>query len=193
MALMMSACAAKADNAGGSPEGADAPEPDYIVLKPGEGRSADLASVGIFNTTKLGNGELGSTFDVMETEVAPNAGPPRHVHRTFDEAFYVLEGDFRIAIADATFDAPPGSFVYIPRGVAHTWTNTGDRPARVLSLGTPASLEGFLTDLGAASAETGDARWEAMLDAYAVHATDVVGPPLRDGAGPDEGGDTTGE
>jgi len=157
---------------------------DYIVLAPGEGRRADLASVGIFNTTKLGSGELGSTFDVMETEVAPNAGPPAHVHNAFDEAFYVLEGDFRIRIREETIDAPAGSFVFIPRGVPHTWTNTGERPARVLSLGAPASLEAFLVDLGAATQKPEAERWDAMLDAYARHATDVVGPPLRDGAGP---------
>lgn len=160
---------------------------EYIVLTPGEGRRADLASVGIFNTTKLGSGELGSTFDVMETEVAPDAGPPLHVHNDFDEAFYVLEGDFRIRIEGETIDAPPGSFVYIPRGVPHSWTNTGERPARVLSLGAPASLETFLTDLGAATQKPESERWEAMLDAYARHATDVVGPPLREGAGPADG------
>lgn len=178
-ALMAAAPAAAHD-----PQEAAESAKGYIVLAPGEGRRADLARVGILNTTKLGGGELGATFDVMETEVAPDAGPPLHVHNAFDEAFYVLEGAFRIRIADETVDAAPGAFVFIPRGVPHTWTNTGDTPARFLSLGAPASLETFLVDLGEATGRPEAERWEAMLRAYARHATDVVGPPLREGAGP---------
>jgi len=166
---------------GGDPGG----DRGFVALGPGEGRRVDLDNIGIFNVTKLGGGELGSGFDVVETMVAPQAGPPVHIHNSFDEAFYVLDGTFRVRLGEETVDAPEGAFVYIPRGVPHTWMNTGELPGRLLSLGTPASLETFLLDLSEAIAEPEADRAAAMAKAYARQDTDVVGPPMRSSEGGD--------
>jgi quercetin dioxygenase-like cupin family protein len=45
------------------------------------------------------------------------------VHANEDEVVYVLEGTLRFKLVDDLRPAPAGAFVYIPRGVPHTWQN----------------------------------------------------------------------
>jgi mannose-6-phosphate isomerase-like protein (cupin superfamily) len=48
-----------------------------------------------------------------------------HIHRSDDEAWYVLEGALRFRFADREVDAPAGTTVFVPAGVAHTYRVTG--------------------------------------------------------------------
>lgn len=41
-------------------------------------------------------------------------------------------------VAGRRFTAPAGTWVFIPRGVVHTWRNADDAPARFLTLLSPA-------------------------------------------------------
>ncbi len=52
---------------------------------------------------------------------------------------YTLEGRYRVQLGDAQFDAPPGSFIFIPGGTPHTWQNVSDTPARFFAAFTPAA------------------------------------------------------
>lgn len=92
----------------------------------------------------------GSTTDgryaLKEFIVRPGAEPPPHTHTHEDEAFYVLEGQFRFSVGDQEIDAGPGSFVFLPRGLTHGFavqTPTG----RGLSMYTPAGLEDAFREL----------------------------------------------
>jgi len=58
-----------------------------------------------------------------------------HVHRSDDEAWHVLEGVLRFKFPDREFDAPAGTTVFVPAGVAHTYTVV--EPARYLIILTP--------------------------------------------------------
>ncbi len=58
-----------------------------------------------------------------------------HIHRSDDEAWHVLEGSLRFKFTDAEVDAPAGTTVFVPAGVAHTYTATED--ARYLIFLTP--------------------------------------------------------
>jgi quercetin dioxygenase-like cupin family protein len=78
---------------------------------------------------------------VLESIAAPMSGPPMHVHEHDDEAFHVLDGTLRFHCGDEVFDAPAGTSVTIPRGLAHTWQNRTDTPTRVLVTFTPGRME----------------------------------------------------
>jgi quercetin dioxygenase-like cupin family protein len=43
--------------------------------------------------------------------------------------------------------ASPGDFVYLARGIAHSFKNTGDVIAKALVLVAPAGLEGFFAEV----------------------------------------------
>ena len=60
--------------------------------------------------------------------IPPGGGPPPHIHYLQEEAHYVLEGTFSFLNGDEWIEAPAGSFLWIPRGVRHTFRNTGAQP-----------------------------------------------------------------
>ena len=76
----------------------------------------------------------GSSFEVHEWQ---GSGPPYlHVHHSDDEAWYVLDGTLTFKFVDREIDAPAGTTVFVPAGVAHTYFEK-DGPARYLITLTP--------------------------------------------------------
>jgi mannose-6-phosphate isomerase-like protein (cupin superfamily) len=64
-------------------------------------------------------------------------GPPRliappHLHRSDDEAWYVLEGTLRVRVGTEVVEAGAGAAVFVLRGTPHTYWNPGPDPARYL-------------------------------------------------------------
>jgi len=64
-------------------------------------------------------------------------GPPRliappHLHRSDDEAWYVLEGTLCVRVGQEVVEAHAGSAVFVPRGTLHTYWNPGQDPLRYL-------------------------------------------------------------
>jgi quercetin dioxygenase-like cupin family protein len=58
-----------------------------------------------------------------------------HVHQSDDEAFHVLEGRLRFRFSDREVDATPGTTVFVPAGLAHTYRAI--EPSRYLVILTP--------------------------------------------------------
>ncbi len=74
----------------------------------------------------------GSSFSVHEWR---GSGPATlHVHHADDEAWHVLEGTIHFRFADHEVDVPAGGTVFVPAGVAHTYTTVD---ARYLIILTP--------------------------------------------------------
>ena len=67
--------------------------------------------------------------------------------------FYVLDGTLTMHLGDQATEVPAGSFVCVPPGVVHTFSNPGDSPVRFLNFNTPAGWENYMRDLGAALAK----------------------------------------
>ena len=68
-------------------------------------------------------------------------GPDVHTHRDEDDAFYVLQGELTFIVDGAEVVARAGTFVLVPPGVAHTFTNRGDIEARFLNVHAPAGFD----------------------------------------------------
>lgn len=107
-----------------------------IVLKPGEGRMIPLGSVRMY-VQEDGTHTRG-TLGVAEFEVAPHAiTPPPHIHHAHEEVFYILEGELEFLAGAETVRASAGTFVMVPIGALHTFSNPTDKPARFLNTFTP--------------------------------------------------------
>ena len=117
------------------------PEP-YLVL-PGEGVAGFDASV------KASRDSTGGNLSLIESHT--RGGAPWHIHTREDEYFYVIEGSIVVHVGEETYQAPPGSFVFLPRGIPHAWDVSGDGVATLLMITVPAMLEGFLKEFHAAS------------------------------------------
>jgi mannose-6-phosphate isomerase-like protein (cupin superfamily) len=62
---------------------------------------------------------------------------PVHVHRSDDEAWYVLEGTLCVKSGNDEIRAEAGSAILVPRGTPHTYWNPGPGPVRYLLVMTP--------------------------------------------------------
>jgi quercetin dioxygenase-like cupin family protein len=71
--------------------------------------------------------------------------PPPHIHHREDETFYVLEGEMTFSICDQTIKAAPGTMVFAPRNVVHSFTIDSEQ-VRILVQNTPAGLEEFFKE-----------------------------------------------
>ena len=122
-----------------------------VRLEAGEGErhAAGPASQIVIKAT--GDDTGGSLF-LAESTIAPGfEGPPPHHHEAMHDMFYVLEGTLTMRLGDETRLAGPGTFVCVPPGVVHTFSNPGAKPARFLNLTTPAGWERYMRDLGEAA------------------------------------------
>jgi quercetin dioxygenase-like cupin family protein len=123
---------------------------EAVVHRPGEGeRHAAGASEILIKAT--GN-ETAGTFFLSESTIAPGfPGPPPHRHERLVDMFYVLEGVLTVRLGEQTHQLEPGSFVCVPAGVVHTFSNPSDRPVRFLNFNTPAGWENYMRDLAEAA------------------------------------------
>src|SRR5215210_5198797 len=110
-------------------------------LEEGEG-NARWWGGGLF-TIKATGEETGGLYSIVEVLEPQGAQAPLHLHRKEDEAFYVLEGQMTFRIGEETITARPGSFLFGPKDVPHTYS-VDSGPARLLFLLSPAGFEGLV-------------------------------------------------
>lgn len=85
--------------------------------------------------------QTGGAYEVAQAVVLPGGGPPPHLHHREDEMFYVVDGTFAFVFDQTVIRGRPGTCVFLPRDVVHTFKNVGDRPATMVVVTTPG---GFL-------------------------------------------------
>lgn len=77
---------------------------------------------------------VGKSFEIHEWS---GSGPGYlHVHHADDEAWHVLEGTLTFRFQDGQVEAPAGTTVFVPAGLAHDYFETNG-PARYLIILTP--------------------------------------------------------
>jgi mannose-6-phosphate isomerase-like protein (cupin superfamily) len=145
-----------------------------FVVQPGQGERLDL---GNFEAVVLASAaDTSHAFTLLQTQNEPtDFGPPMHIHHDAAEAFFVLEGTYLMFVEDQREECPPGTFVYVPRGTAHTFKVVSEDPGKKLNLFTPAAMQGFFEEL--ADAEARGAVLPGDLEAISArHHMEVVGP-----------------
>jgi quercetin dioxygenase-like cupin family protein len=146
-----------------------------IAVGPGEARHIRSPIGG--DITFLVTGEQSSgALAALEAVAPPGEGPPLHLHGREDETVYILEGDFRWKLGGELSLRGPGTFVLIPRGVAHTWQCISERPGRFLFTFAPAGMEGFFDRLSSLT----EFDLQAFRAAAAEHGMEIVGPTLAE-------------
>ena len=145
-----------------------------FVVQPGDGRLLDL---GNFEAVVLADAPSTSgAFTVLQTQGEPSGfGPPLHIHRDAAEAFYVLEGTYRMHVEGDQHLCAPGSFVYVPPNVVHTFVVVSDEPGKKLNLFSPAAMVAFFEELAQAEAN-GTATPELLTEISERNHMEVVGP-----------------
>lgn len=146
-----------------------------VVLGPDEGRRIGPED-NPFVTIKVERRHSGGTMTAYEATVAPHsAGPVAHIHRSWDEAFYVLAGEMTFLIGGEEHACPAGSFVFVPHGVLHTFWNAGAELARQLTVFTPSGIEDSFDALMPVLAAGGEGMLAAAIAVMERH--DMIVPP----------------
>ena len=171
-----------------------ATEPGKNPLRGGEpyarraGRETSMWYMGCLFTVQAASEDTGGRFGLLEMIVPKGREPSRHLHRHDDEGFYVLEGRLTFYVGEEVLEASPGAFVFLPRGVPHSYV-FGTDEVRMLGIVAPGGLEGHFRDprfaepaapptLPPASLKPPDAAiLEELAEDLAGYGTEVVGPP----------------
>jgi mannose-6-phosphate isomerase-like protein (cupin superfamily) len=141
------------------------------ILDPGGGIAIGSPSRGR-GTIKVGVEETAGSLSIHESHRTAGwpGGPPLHRH-AFDEAFYVLEGEYTFQVGERLVKASTGTFVYIPGGTIHSFRHDGEDAGRMLTVCTPGGIEEMFM---APDAET-------RAGAERKLGFETVGPPLAPG------------
>jgi mannose-6-phosphate isomerase-like protein (cupin superfamily) len=122
-----------------------------VVLRAGEGEHLQLGQSSV--VIKSGVETTDGRFALAETTLEPGfQGPKAHVHGETLDMFFVLEGTLTLQLGEETLELFAGSFVLVPPGTAHTFSNCTDQRVRVLNMDVPAGLESYLREMAGAMA-----------------------------------------
>ncbi len=81
--------------------------------------------------------DTGGAFSLLLSHAPTGDRVPRHVHDTVDEAFYILDGQYRIRCGEQAWSAEAGDFVSLP-AASRTATTSSMVPRASSSSPSPA-------------------------------------------------------
>lgn len=119
--------------------------PPLTVVRPGEGRTGDLGSIGV--AFKLWGADTGGDLAVVEHPFPVGALVPPHLHTREDEYSIVAEGEIGFRSGDREVVLGAGGYITKPRGEMHAMWNAGDVPARMIEIISPAGFEHFFREV----------------------------------------------
>jgi mannose-6-phosphate isomerase-like protein (cupin superfamily) len=126
----------------------------------------------------------GGQLSVFRATMHRGFSPPRHVHTREDEVFLVLDGDVSFELDGRRLSAGPGTSVFVPRGVPHSFL-VESPVAAMLGVMVPGDFEQLFRVLSVPAAQrTLPPAGTVALEVAAVMAqqlalgTQVVGPPM---------------
>ena len=106
-----------------------------VVVRPGEGHR-------VGNVEFLARTADTPRFNLGIVTVKPRRdGPGEHVHPAEDDSFYVLEGELVFIVEGEEIVAGPGTFVLVPPGLRHDFSNRTDEIARFANIHAPAGFD----------------------------------------------------
>jgi quercetin dioxygenase-like cupin family protein len=145
-----------------------------VLIPPGKGREFRIG--GDRFRTKGGRSQRSEAFSVIEYEGAPGVpGPPVHVHRSFEEAWFLLHGTVNFLLDGKTVQAVPGTYLLVPRGVSHSFEVRGSKPARWLGIFSPGRYVGLVEELASAIPRHGPPNPKEIVELFARYDTSLVG------------------
>jgi mannose-6-phosphate isomerase-like protein (cupin superfamily) len=141
-----------------------------VVMQLAEGTPV-AGAAGAPTLVKARAEATGGLLEVFEQVAAVGSGPPQHIHHECAESLLVIEGDLRFALGAQTADVSAGGFVFVPKGVPHTYTNISRTEGRIVFWFTPA---GRMADYFAELAATKDLDERKLDDIAQRHGVEIM-------------------
>ncbi len=119
--------------------------PPLTIVRPGEGRSGQLGSIGV--DFKLWGDATDGALAVVEHPFPVGALVPPHLHTREDEYSIVTEGEIGFRSGDREVVLGVGGYITKPRGELHAMWNAGSVPGRMIEIISPAGFEEFFREV----------------------------------------------
>ncbi len=117
----------------------------HIFSPPGEGKSLSMGGPGVIY--KVLGEDTDGALAVVEYSLEPGRLVRPHTHANEDEISLVVEGHVGVRVGEEEIVAKPGTWVFKPRGISHTFWNPGSKTARVIEIITPGAFAPFFEEL----------------------------------------------
>ena len=106
-----------------------------VVVRPGEGHK-------VGNVEFLARSVDTPRFNLAVITIQPHrTGPGTHAHPAEDDAFFMLEGELVFIVDGEEVIAGPGTFLLVPPGLLHDFTNRTHEAARFVNVHAPAGFD----------------------------------------------------
>ncbi|MDM9584032.1 MULTISPECIES: cupin domain-containing protein [unclassified Nostoc] len=125
------------------------PDRKYIIVPPDAHDRPVYDALGGRYTLLATGEETGGNFGFVSFENPPGAATPPHKHPFEDEGyFHVSGGAFTVQMKQETMTVTPGSWAFLPRKHTHGFITSGETPAYLVTVITPAKFLEFFKDVG---------------------------------------------
>ena len=133
-------------SSGAAPVAADMNPPESVGFSRGQhSRDHSVWYNGALMTFLATAEDTHGQFGLIETVGRRGNDAPPHMHHREDEIFYVLEGEIVFSVSDRTIKGTPGTMIFLPRDVRHSFTIESEQ-YRMLILVTPAGFEAWFRE-----------------------------------------------
>jgi len=119
------------------------------------------------------NGEL-AIFE--QTSLSQGKGTPLHIHHSQDEIFYVIEGSYKFQVGNDQYELATGDSIFLPRKVAHAWTQLSEKGKMTVVMQPAGRLENFFINMAALDHEPSQVE---IAKIFSDNEMQIVGPPLK--------------
>jgi quercetin dioxygenase-like cupin family protein len=119
------------------------------------------------------NGDL-AIFE--QTSLSQGKGTPLHIHNSQDEIFYVMEGAYYFQAGEEKYNLTVGDSIFLPRKIAHAWTQVSEKGKMSVILQPAGKLENFFITMSQLDHEPSQSE---IAKIFADNDMQVVGPPLK--------------
>lgn len=121
-------------------------QPQPVFIPAGSGKKGKIGEGEI--VFKLDKSHTSGNIGSSEFTLPPGyLGAPPHHHKAFDEICIVQEGTLHIMVGDEVFEVKAGGWHLRPRGITHTFWNSGTVPAKFIEIYSPAGHEDYMLEL----------------------------------------------
>lgn len=133
--------------------------------------------LGVSYKTVLSAQASHGAMAIVDSLSPAGSGPPRHIHKNEDEAFFLITGECEFWIEGKTFTRGPGETAFIRRGEEHTFRVIGERPCRHIVVLTPGGFEAFFAEMANGNYRIPE-DMQQINESAARHGLTFTGPPL---------------